>query len=745
MNIHTLKKFVTNTEQHQISLNAAPRLEYGFKFHLINLKNFLIEELKPFPGRIELVTQILVLSIIWVIFAMSLELPDIWLSVYVIFLTSRRDAMSTAMAGMATLLGCSIALILCLLMLSLTASEPALRIPLMSIFIFIGMYATSILEAGRLALSIASMLAIMFGVVDSVNTPEELTRSLLWIWLAYAGPILLLVITNLIFSKNPARLFEEELRTRIRTSALALNKGPKSKEFNEFSLLYHKGMIHLRELQHMACLSSKKYKKRRNEDLALISMIDRLMASIYALENAPEQNEQSQVLMHKCGIWCLKIKDALRKKKDFKSTLIKATFSDEEITALPPSSVPLFLNLLERINTLLLAVSQRREITIPLLNPNLQTKTRSTIQEFTGVFVPDAFTNPEYLYFSLKTTLAAMLAYLFYMGTDWHGLRISVVTCIIVARSSYGETIHRLTMRLLGAMVGSFFGVLAIVFIIPYLDSIVGLILLLAYGGFFCAWASTGSERISFFGLQMSLAFFLCILQSFGPSFNLLLIRDSITGIMIGNIIMSIVFFVLTPSSATKPMRTAIAKNFDILRKMLLLENKQEYSETNKALPELRSRFERNMNTIRGYLPFVTLEPRSMHSRKPGSSRADMLLLEALFISVNTIAEHHPPERIQRILSPALKQAIWYCNRELAGWLIHYAYMVKTGSPIRPYRQRQYYQALKKATEEMMFSYDSSPLLRIHLQARLKWYDLLYTQIELAGLREQNTLTAQIE
>jgi len=47
-----------------------------------------------------------------------------------------------------------------------------------------------------------------------------------------------------------------------------------------------------------------------------------------------------------------------------------------------------------------------------------------------------------------------MIVYSVYTMLDWPGLRTSIVTCFFVALGSIGETVHKLVLRLSGAIIG---------------------------------------------------------------------------------------------------------------------------------------------------------------------------------------------------------------------------------------------------------------------------------------------------
>lgn len=129
-------------------------------------------------------------------------------------------------------------------------------------------------------------------------------------------------------------------------------------------------------------------------------------------------------------------------------------------------------------------------------------------------------------------------------GLAWPGLGVCTVTCIIAAPlSTPGSSRQRLTTRLLGLLTGGVIcGIGSQVFILPSVDSIVGFTLLFAAVSAAAAWVATSSPRLSYFGRQMALAYYLTMFQGWGITASLATSRDRLMGILLGLLVMWLVF-----------------------------------------------------------------------------------------------------------------------------------------------------------------------------------------------------------
>ena len=168
-----------------------------------------------------------------------------------------------------------------------------------------------------------------------------------------------------------------------------------------------------------------------------------------------------------------------------------------------------------------------------------------------SLFVPDAFTNPAYIQFGLKVALAAMICYVIYTALDWPGIRTAFITCIFIALESTEATLRKARLRLTGCAIGGLLGFLSILYLVPHMESIVSLLLLTAAGTALAGWVAAGSQRIAYAGLQIALAFFMCIFQSFAPDTHFDTIRNRVVGIVLGILVTAVVFQYLWPGHAS--------------------------------------------------------------------------------------------------------------------------------------------------------------------------------------------------
>ena len=172
----------------------------------------------------------------------------------------------------------------------------------------------------------------------------------------------------------------------------------------------------------------------------------------------------------------------------------------------------------------------------------------------TGLVAPDAWSNPGYVHFALKVTLAVMVCYIGESLAAWPQIHTAIVTCFFVAQGTLEESVHKALLRLTGATIGGALGLGTIIVLMPSMTQLSDLLLAIAAVTFIAGWVA-GAERIGYAGIQIGLAFYLSILQGYGPTLDMQTARDRVIGILIGNVVVLAIFKSVWPNSVPAPAR----------------------------------------------------------------------------------------------------------------------------------------------------------------------------------------------
>jgi uncharacterized membrane protein YccC len=192
-----------------------------------------------------------------------------------------------------------------------------------------------------------------------------------------------------------------------------------------------------------------------------------------------------------------------------------------------------------------------------------------------GLFVPDAFTNPAHVQFALKVTFAAMFCYIVYQAIDWSGIHTAFITCTFIALESTGATFHKGVLRIVGCVIGGLLALFTIVFLMPHMETIASLVVVVACASAIAGWVATGSEMISYAGLQIAFAFFYSVFQGYAPDTDLDNVRNRVVGILFGLIVTGLVFQYIWPERTIDRLRGALRQVLLQLAKLLVIPSAQ--------------------------------------------------------------------------------------------------------------------------------------------------------------------------
>ena len=476
-----------------------------------SLLAFLAQELAPREGRGLAVARIAAGCTITVAIAMVFRIPLAAYMAYMVFLTSKDDSAATLTMALAGSLAITLAVIFSLGLAQISLGDPAIRLPAMALTTFLAMFSARTFALGPISFLAGFIVVTMQSVVDDVPNPEVFTRLTLWLWVVVVVPVAVNMLINLLFGAAASAVAERGVRKVLTDLEAALAGGEIAGRLAEWRAI----LVPLIE-------------KARNPPA-----IQRLLDALVILEAYPDPvppRERTRL-----------------------SSLVRSCLGVLErrnpVTEAPPEteSTPEAL-----AATRAFAELQREFSSTSAPQP------AHTGQKPRQLFVPDALSNPAHWQFALKTTLAIMIVYSVYTMLDWPGLLTSIVTVFFVALGSVGETVHKLTLRISGAIIGGLIAGLSIVFVLPHFTDIGQLCALTAVVALFAGWVATSSERLSYAGLQIAFAFFLGLLQTYSPANDLTVLRDRVVGILLGNVVMTLVFSGLWPESAFTRLRGAL-------------------------------------------------------------------------------------------------------------------------------------------------------------------------------------------
>jgi multidrug resistance protein MdtO len=183
--------------------------------------------------------------------------------------------------------------------------------------------------------------------------------------------------------------------------------------------------------------------------------------------------------------------------------------------------------------------------------------------------VPGALSNPEHVKFGLRGCFAASLCYIAYNSLFWPEISTAVTTCLLTSLSTVGSSRQKQVLRFTGALVGGVgIGMGAQIFVLPYIDSIAAFTVLFVAVATAAAWIATSSARLSYFGVQIFVAFCLINLQEFKIQTSLGVAKDRVVGILLGLFAMWLLFDQFWSTPAGVGMKTAFTSTLRLLAQL---------------------------------------------------------------------------------------------------------------------------------------------------------------------------------
>jgi len=481
----------------------------------------------PFPGRMSTSWRVAAVCAIVAGIAMMFNIPESAISCYLVIFLMKADGAENTVVATAAILAITLLVALMIPVIQWTVESALLRILIMIvvsiIFIFLGA-ASKLGEGGSI---VALIIAFILSLVNEVPINGIISIALRYAWEMAILPMFVIAGFSLFLGKWSLSLLRDELRERL--------------IFSRDVLLCKKGLE--------ASIIQKKL-ETANDDANKRAMLVKVLHQTTREKAAKIQEDIPASYQLLFAVSALPADTSDERRQYYAEKIDSMVDALDRGIPLPSPD-----NREE-------AMSSPQEAGILQSLRNLAGYEKTEYNKGTGesFLAADAFTNPVYQRFALKTTLAAILCYMFYAAINWQGIHTAMVTCYVASMGTAGDTVHKLALRISGCLIGAAIGIASIVFLMPHMESVGSLMLLVFAVALPAAWLTAGSEKISYAGVQIALAFTLTVLQGFGPTTDMDTARDRIIGVLVGNFAVYIVSTLIWPVPVVGIIRQRLAE-----------------------------------------------------------------------------------------------------------------------------------------------------------------------------------------
>lgn len=508
---------------------------------------FLTRELRDAPGRANYTLRLTLSCAVLIVLFMTLHIPFLAVALIVVFYVSQPNVLMIKLVSVVFVVTVSVALGGVLLIIKWTYDYPLIRLVASVILFFCAIYLMRVLGKLGLAFFVVALAVIYAQTFPSMTSQSEvLVRLLLWLWVAINTAILVTLLVNACFQQAfPGYQFKARLVVMLRQTARRLSQPDDGTppptvteiagQFNQLRSLYQQAARATPEI----AASPQAWQSL----MAAALSCSHLTALLQPGDDHPDARRRIASQLNALA-------DNLPAAAEVQPLIVPRDGANSAI--------------LQEIAEVLARLA--RGETIPLPQGEV---------EKAPLLLPDAWSNPAYLHFALKTLLATLLCYVFYTAADWQGIHTIMLSCVIVAQPGLGATMQKTWLRIGGALLATLIALLLIVFVQPWTDSLSGLLAMTLPVFALAAWIAAGSERIAYAGIQIGFTFALAFLSWFGPLSNLTELRDRVIGILLGVLVSSIVHLYLWPDSEAPQLKARLAQLYRQLAQTLAARDEE--------------------------------------------------------------------------------------------------------------------------------------------------------------------------
>lgn len=556
--------------------------------------DFLRSELSPYPGRALIVARTVIAATITMILIMTFRIPGGFLGTLFVFIISREDLASTTKSALTIVAAFGLGGLFSPIGATMFASSlPLTHFVWEGVSLFLIFFLIGTIREYPAAAVVGVVGASIIGLWYLPGPAEANLERTLW---QVASPALGAAVTFGVeavfraFHQRDDMLAALDARLEVIESLLQSYSNGSPVAQMASSRLTQFAMVGSGRLRRLVARSNNE-QQRRAELTAVISLTGRSVDFAAAMLNSRLAfSAEDRKIAANVALQIAEVRNALssgRRPKDLKSGKVV-------------SGVPL----LREIEAMIALIPRVFEGSL-----SLEMFQVPASEPRAGIFVHDAFTNPEHLRFAAGGCLAAMLCYILYVSLDWPGLSTSIITCAVTALSTIGASRQKQVLNITGAVLGGFvLGLGAQIFILPHVDSIGGFTLTFATATAIAAWIGTSSSRLSYCGIQIAFAFYLVHLSDFAIQTSLVLARDRVIGVLLGITMMWLVFDRFRPKKSGSVMVDTFIANLRLLGGLAAAEIKGPDKQAIAAVRRLRDKIFANFAAVNAQADAVPFE-----------------------------------------------------------------------------------------------------------------------------------------
>lgn len=569
-------------------------------------EQFLKSELAPYPGRGVVVARTVIAATITMLLIMTFRVPGGALGTLYAFLISRESLRSTFRSGVAIAVSYVAAVTFVLLAADVFADQQSARIIWFACSMFVTFFGLRTLRYTDVATGFAILVVNALPIWQIPQTAEYRVEQTLWQALAVGiGTAVTLAVEIIFHALQPRDEIVNGIRERLDSVralllAFAADKLVPSETVDRVARYSMVGTSGLRRE-----LARSGYEAAVTDRWStVISLVGGVVdLGLSAVVGPHHLSIREQKHLRKLDTQLRRIQTSLGNSKN---SLIVEEFVD---SAALTSSIPQLAEIDRSLSMLAQVLQGADRFAQPFSTTDSRTDNPVNEQDAFSLFIPDAFRNPEHLMFAIRGSGAATLCYLIYELADWRGIATSVTTCVITALSTAGSSRQKQILRVGGAIAGGLIlGIGSQIFVLPNIDSITSFAILFAAVTAIGAWISTSSSRLSYFGVQLALAFYLINLQEFTIQTSLTVARDRVVGILLGLFMMWLVFDGIGGTTAADTMIRAFCLNLRTLAEMFQQIDRSDLSAATQRVHDLREEIRSHLDKVNAQADGVPFE-----------------------------------------------------------------------------------------------------------------------------------------